>query len=98
MRTKEIGIRKVIGAHVGNIITLLSKDLILLVLIGNIIAWPLAWYGIHKWLQEFTYRIDISWTVFALSLLLTLMIALIVLIWQSIKTATINPVKSLRTE
>jgi putative ABC transport system permease protein len=98
IRTKEIGIRKVIGAHIGNIITLLSKDLILLVLIGNIIAWPLAWYGIHKWLQEFTYRINISWTVFALSLLLTLVIALIVLIWQSIKTATINPVKSLRTE
>ena len=98
MRTKEIGIRKVIGARVGNIITLLSKDLVWLVLIGNIIAWPLAWYGIHKWLQEFTYRIDISWTVFALSLLLTLGIALLVLTWQCIKTATINPVKSLRTE
>jgi putative ABC transport system permease protein len=68
MRTKEIGIRKVIGAGTGTIVTLLSKDLLLLVLIGNIIAMPLAFYGIHKWLQEFTYRIDISWTVFALSL------------------------------
>jgi len=98
MRTKEIGIRKVIGASVGNIIALLSKDLVLLVLIGNIIAWPLAWYGIHKWLQEFTYRIDISWAVFMLSFLVTLVIALVTLTWHCIKTATANPVKSLRTE
>ena len=98
MRTKEIGIRKVIGAGMGNIITLLSKDFLLLVLIGNIIAMPLTWYGIHKWLQEFTYRIDISWTVFALSLFVTLIIALFTLSWHSIKTASINPVKSLRSE
>lgn len=98
MRTKEIGIRKVIGAGTGTIVTLLSKDLLLLVLIGNVIAMPLAWYGIHKWLQEFTYRINISWTVFALSLLAALIIAMITLSWHGIRTASMNPVKSLRTE
>lgn len=98
MRTKEIGIRKVIGAGTGTIVTLLSKDLVLLVIAGNIIAMPLAWYGIHKWLQEFTYRINISWIVFAISMLITLVIALITLSWHGIKTASVNPVKSLRTE
>jgi putative ABC transport system permease protein len=97
-RTKEIGIRKVIGARMSNIVILLSKDFLLLVIIGNIIAMPLTWYGIHKWLEEFTYRINISWTVFAVSLFASLVIALFTLSWQSIKTASINPVKSLRSE
>jgi putative ABC transport system permease protein len=97
-RTKEIGIRKVIGAGTGNLVQLLSKDFLILVLTGNIIAWPLAWYGINKWLQEFTYRISVSWTVFALSLLLTMIIALLTIAWRCLKTANANPVKSLRTE
>lgn len=98
IRTKEIGIRKVIGASLGNLIGLLSKDLILLVLAGNLIAWPLAWWAINKWLQEFTYKINISWTVFALSTIITLLIAAVTIAWHCLKTANANPVKSLRTE
>jgi len=98
IRTKEIGIRKVIGANLPNLIQLLSKDFIVFVLIGNMLAWPLAWYAVHKWLQEFTYRINIQWQVFVLSALLTLIIASFTIAWHCIKTARTNPVKSLRTE
>ena len=97
-RTKEIGIRKVIGASLGNLVSLLSRDLLLLVTIGNLIAWPVAWYGIHKWLETFTYKVAISWTVFVLSLVVTLLIAFITISWLCLKTAGRNPVKSLRTE
>jgi len=97
-RTKEIGIRKVIGAGVANLVTLMSKDFVALVLIGNVIAWPLAWYAMHEWLQSFSYRIDIGWGVFAFSFLLTLFIALLTISYHCIKTAVANPVKSLRTE
>lgn len=97
-RTKEIGIRKVIGASLGSLISLLSKDLILLVLAGNLLAWPLAWWAVNKWLQEFTYRIDISWTVFVLSALITLIIAAATIAWHCLKTANANPVRSLRSE
>jgi len=98
LRTKEIGIRKVIGANLPNLLQLLSKDFVVFVLIGNLAAWPLAWYAVHKWLQEFTYRINIQWQVFVLSALLTLIIASITIAWHCIKTARTNPVKSLRTE
>ncbi len=98
LRTKEIGIRKVIGANLPSLIQLLSKDFVVFVLIGNLIAWPLAWYAVHKWLQEFTYKINIQWQVFVLSALLTLIIAGITIAWHCIKTARTNPVKSLRTE
>jgi putative ABC transport system permease protein len=98
IRTKEIGIRKVIGANVGNLIQLLSKDFVMLVLMGNLIAWPLAWFGINKWLQEFTYKIDIKWQVFVASGLLTLLIAILTIGYHCIRTARANPVKSLRTE
>jgi putative ABC transport system permease protein len=97
-RTKEIGIRKVIGAGVGNLVTLMSKDFVVLVLLGNIIAWPLAWYAMHKWLQAFTYRIEIGWGVFAISFVLTLLIAMVTISYHCIKTAVANPVNSLRTE
>ncbi|MBS1596928.1 MAG: ABC transporter permease [Bacteroidetes bacterium] len=97
-RTKEIGIRKVIGANVGNLIGLLSKDLLALVLLGNLIAWPIAWYAVNKWLQEFTYRIDIGWTVFVASAIITVLIAALTIAYHCLKTANANPVKSLRTE
>ena len=97
-RTKEIGIRKVLGASVGNITTLLTKDFIKLVLIAIAIASPIAWWAMHKWLQDFAYRIDIQWWVFALAGVIALLIALLTVSFQAIKAALANPVKSLRTE
>jgi len=98
IRTKEIGIRKVIGASVGNLVKLLSRDLLALVLLGNLLAWPLAWWAVNKWLQEFTYRIDIGWTVFVTSTLITLIIAALTIAFHCIRAANANPVKSLRSE
>ncbi|HEY6978639.1 MAG TPA: FtsX-like permease family protein, partial [Chitinophagaceae bacterium] len=97
-RTKEIGVRKVLGASVSNIVMLLSKDFIKLVLIAFIIASPVAWYIMHTWLQDFAYRINISWWIFIAAGLLALIIALLTISFQSIKAAVANPVKSLRTE
>jgi putative ABC transport system permease protein len=97
-RTKEIGIRKVLGAPVHGIITKLSKEFILLVLIANVLAWPTAYYVMDNWLDGFAYRIDISWWTFALSGLIALMIALLTVSHQSIKSALANPVNALRYE
>lgn len=97
-RTKEIGIRKVLGASVANVTTLLSKDFIRLVLVAIVIASPVAWYGMNKWLQGFAYRIEISWWMFLAAGLLAVFIALITVSFQAIKAAIANPVKSLRTE
>lgn len=97
-RIKEIGIRKVLGATVQNITSLLSRNFLKLVLIANLIAWPLAWFAIHQWLQDYAYRIDISWWVFAMAGSAALLIALLTVSFQAIKAATANPVKSLRTE
>jgi len=97
-RTKEIGVRKVLGASVSNIVMLLSKDFIKLVLIAFTIASPVAWYIMHTWLQDFAYRINISWWIFIAAGLLALIIALLTISFQSIKAAVANPVKSLRTE
>lgn len=97
-RTKEIGVRKVLGASVSNIVMLLSKDFIKLVLIAFVIAAPLAWYIMHKWLQDFAYRINISWWIFLLAGTLAVVIALVTISFQAIKAAVANPVKSLRTE
>ena len=97
-RTKEIGIRKVLGASITGIVQLLSKDFLKLVLIALIIAAPLSWYFMHKWLQDFAYRINISWVIFALAGMLGLGIALLTVGLQAIKAGVANPVKSLRTE
>ena len=97
-RTKEIGIRKVLGASVSGIVGMLSKDFLKLVLIANIIAWPLAWYGMHKWLQDFAYRTDISWWIFGAASCLALAIALVTVSFQAVKAAVANPVQALRSE
>ena len=97
-RVKEIGIRKVLGASVGSITAMLSKDFIVLVAIAIIIAVPVAWFGMSKWLQAFAYRIDIEWWMLLLSGVLALVIALITVSFQTIKAAIANPVKNLRTE
>jgi len=97
-RTKEIGVRKVLGASVGGIVAMISKDFAKLVLIASLFAFPVAWWAMHKWLQSFAYRIDISWWVFVVAGLAAILIALITVSFQAIKAATANPVKSLRSE
>jgi putative ABC transport system permease protein len=97
-RTKEIGVRKVLGASVSNIVLLLSKDFIKLVIIAFVIASPVAYFVMHQWLQDFAYRINIEWWVFATAGLLSVIIALATISFQAIKAAVANPVKSLRTE
>jgi len=97
-RVKEVGIRKVLGASVQNIVAMLSKDFLKYVLIAAFIAWPLAWFSIYKWLQDYAYRISISWWIFLLSVLIAIVIALATISFQAIKAAIANPVKSLRTE
>jgi ABC-type antimicrobial peptide transport system permease subunit len=97
-RTREIGIRKVLGASVANIMMLLSKDFVLLVIIALAIASPVAFYFMNQWLQDFVYRIQISWWVFTVAGLAAILIALITVSSQAIKAAVANPVDSLRTE
>jgi putative ABC transport system permease protein len=97
-RTKEIGIRKVLGASVTQVTQMLSKEFLRLVLIASLIAFPLAWWGMHKWLQSFAYRVNISWWVFTIAGVTALLIALLTVSFQAIKAAMANPVKSLRTE
>jgi len=97
-RIKEIGIRKVLGASVKSIVAMLSKDFIKLIMIAAVIAFPVAWFAMNKWLQDFAYRIDMSWWMFALAAMVALVIALLTIGFQAIKAAFANPVKSLRTE
>jgi putative ABC transport system permease protein len=97
-RIKEIGVRKVLGANTGTIVTLLSKEFLKLVLIAAVIAFPVAWYAMHNWLQDFAYRVHIQWWVFVLAGFAALLIALATVSFQAIKAALANPVKSLRTE
>lgn len=97
-RRKEIGIRKVLGANVGNIVTLLSKDFLKLVLVAAIIAFPVAWWAMNQWLQSFAYRISISWWVFVFAGIIALLIAITTISLQAVKAALANPVKNLRSE
>jgi len=97
-RVKEIGIRKVLGASVGNVVALLSRDFLKLVIIAFVLSIPIAWYMMHKWLQDFAYRIHIQWTVFLVAAIIAVAIALITTSGQALKAAITNPVKSLRTE
>lgn len=97
-RTKEIGIRKVLGATISSIGLLLSRDFIKLVMIAAVIAFPIAWWAMNKWLQDFAYRISISWWVFAAAALAALVIALFTISFQAIRAAIANPVNSLKTE
>lgn len=97
-RTREIGIRKVLGASVASLFQLLSKEFLLLVLLAFVIASPLAWWAMNGWLQNYEYRINISWNVFAIAGISALTIALITISFQALKAALANPVKSLRTD
>jgi putative ABC transport system permease protein len=97
-RTKEIGIRKVLGASIHGIILMLSKDIIKWVVLASVIAFPLAYYAMHEWLKRFVYRIEISWESFVLATAISLLIAFLAMSYQSLKAATANPVKSLRYE
>lgn len=97
-RTKEIGVRKVLGASVGSIVTLLSKDFLKLVFIALVIASPIGWYAMSRWLKNFAYKIDLEWWVFVLAGLLAIGVTLLTVSYQSIKAASVNPVRSLKSE
>ncbi|MDF2190226.1 ABC transporter permease [Paraflavitalea sp. CAU 1676] len=98
VRTREIGIRKVLGASVSGIIRLLARDFITLVLVGIVIAVPVAWYAMNNWLQDFAYKANIGWAVFLVAGVIAILIALVTISFQSIKAALANPVKTLRSE
>jgi putative ABC transport system permease protein len=97
-RVKEIGVRKVLGASIVNLVSLLSMDFIKLVLIANAIAFPIAWWASNRWLQEYAYHIELKWWVFLLAAIVASMIALLTVSYQAFKAATSNPVQSLRSE
>ena len=97
-RIKEVGIRKVLGASLQHIVFKLSKDFLKYVLIAALIALPLAWFAVNKWLQDYAYRVEVSWWIFLGAIVLALLIALLTISFQAIKAAVANPVKSLRTE
>ncbi len=97
-RVKEIGVRKVLGAGVGQIVYRLSMDFLKLVGVAVVVALPLGWFAMDRWLQDFSYRIDIPWWTLAISALTAIVVALLTVSYQSIKAAIVNPVKSLRSE
>jgi putative ABC transport system permease protein len=97
-RTREVGIRKVLGASVRGIIGLLSRDFLVLVLVSALIALPLAWWAMQHWLQDFAYRINIGWEIALLALVVAAGIAMLTVCLQALRAALANPVKSLRTE
>jgi len=97
-RTKEIGVRKILGSSVRNIVLMLSLDFTKLVIVSNIIALPISWIIMDKWLQNFAYKTNISWTVFAISVTISLLVAILSVVFQGLKAATNNPIESLRYE
>ena len=97
-KTKEIGIRKVLGASIGSITMMLYKDYIRWIIAANLIAWPLCFYFVSRWLRNFAYKIDISIGIFVISSALVLFIALLTVSFQSIRAATAHPINSLRYE
>ena len=97
-RTKEIGIRKVFGASVSDIVSLLSKEFLILVGVAMLIAFPLAYYLADRLLQDYAYRIEISWWIFALAGIITIVLTIITVGWQAVKAATDNPVKAIKSE
>lgn len=97
-RTKEIGIRKVLGTTVLDVTVILSSEFIICIVVANIIVWPVGWYAMHKWLQNFAYRVNIGVWVFILSASLALFIELIAVSYQAIKAAAANPIESLSYE
>jgi putative ABC transport system permease protein len=97
-KTKEIGIRKVLGASAGNISFILSKDFLILIGIAFLVAAPVGWLLMNKWLQDFSYRTSISWWIFILAVIAAIVVTCIAVGFQTIKAAVANPIKSLRTE
>jgi putative ABC transport system permease protein len=97
-RTKEIGVRKVLGASVADIVSLLNKDYLKLVVIAIVLALPVAQVVMNKWLENFAYKIELQWWLFVLAAIIAISIALLTVSWQSVKAARSNPVKNLRTE
>jgi len=97
-RIKEFGVRKVLGASIGSLVGLFAQDFMKLVMIAFLIAVPLGWYAMHSWLQEFAYRVELSWWIFALAAVISVLLAFAVLSYEAVKTALANPVKSLKTE
>jgi putative ABC transport system permease protein len=97
-RTKEIGVRRVNGGKVSEVMVMLNKDFVKWVAIAFVIATPIAWYAMHRWLENFAYKTELSWWIFGLAGLMTLGIALLTVSWQSWKAATSNPVEALRYE
>ncbi|WP_431209884.1 ABC transporter permease [Puia sp. P3] len=97
-RSKEIGIRKVLGASSAGIFRLLSGDFVKLVFVAFVLATPVAWWVMHRWLQEFVYKVEIRWWMFGLAGVAAIVIALVTISWQAVKAAVANPVKGLRSE
>ena len=97
-RTKEIGVRRVNGAKISEVMVMLNKDFVKWITIAFVIATPIAWYAMNRWLENFAYKTELSWWIFALAGLMALAIALLTVSWQSWKAATRNPVEALRYE